>query len=89
MKWFYLTINVSQNTFYFYRCNDDSPAAPLYKALLFEHNRIAGELYFMNPFWDDVALFLEARRAIAALIQHITFNEFLPVLLGEVNEVLL
>ncbi|XP_050345833.1 heme peroxidase 2 [Nymphalis io] len=67
------------------KCNDGSPTAPVYKTLLAEHNRIAGELYSMNPFWEDNALFLEARRAIAAVIQHITYNEFLPVLLGEVG----
>ncbi|XP_045497152.1 heme peroxidase 2 [Colias croceus] len=67
------------------KCNDGSPTAPLYKALLSEHNRIAGELYSLNPFWEDNALFLESRRALAAVIQHITYNEFLPVLLGEVG----
>lgn len=70
----------------FCRCNDGSPTAPLYKALATEHNRIAGELYSLNPFWDDTTLFLESRRAIAAIIQHITYNEFLPVLLGEVSK---
>ncbi|CAG9093653.1 unnamed protein product [Plutella xylostella] len=68
-----------------HKCKDGSPSAPLYKVLLLEHNRIAGELYSMNPFWDDTTLFLEARRAIAAVIQHITYNEFLTVLLGEVG----
>ncbi|KOB66480.1 Doubleoxidase, partial [Operophtera brumata] len=67
------------------KCNDLTPTAPVYKALLSEHNRIAGELYSMNPFWDDTTLFLETRRAVAAIIQHITYNEFLPVLLGEIN----
>lgn len=69
----------------FPRCNDGSPTAPLYKVLLSEHNRIAGDLYSMNPFWDESALFLETRRTLAAVIQHITYNEFLPVLLGEVT----
>ncbi|GBP86747.1 Peroxidasin homolog [Eumeta japonica] len=67
------------------KCNDGGPTAPLYRALLSEHNRIAGELYSLNPFWDDLTLFLESRRAVAAIIQHITYNEFLPVLLGEVG----
>ncbi|XP_026317732.1 uncharacterized protein LOC113228591 [Hyposmocoma kahamanoa] len=67
------------------KCNDGTPTAPLYKAILSEHNRIAGELYSLNPFWDDTTLFLETRRAVAAIIQHITYNEFLPVLLGEVG----
>ncbi|XP_060802953.1 heme peroxidase 2 [Amyelois transitella] len=68
-----------------HKCHDNKPTAPLYKALVSEHNRIAGELYALNPFWDDVTLFLETRRAMAAIIQHITYNEFLPVLLGEVG----
>ncbi|XP_047507220.1 heme peroxidase 2 [Pieris napi] len=67
------------------KCNDGTPTAPLYTALLSEHNRIAGELYSLNPFWEDNAIFLESRRALAAIIQHITYNEFLPVLLGEVG----
>ncbi|XP_028027075.1 uncharacterized protein LOC114240650 [Bombyx mandarina] len=67
------------------KCNIQTPTAPLYKALLSEHNRIAGQLYALNPFWDDTTLFLETRRAMAAIIQHITYNEFLPVLLGEVG----
>lgn len=70
---------------FFPRYNEESPTGPLYKALLSEHNRIAGELFSLNPFWDDTTLFLETRRAIAAIIQHITYNEFLPVLLGEVT----
>ncbi|KAJ8730052.1 hypothetical protein PYW07_017090 [Mythimna separata] len=67
------------------KCRDGSPTAPLYKTLLSEHNRIAGDLYALNPFWDDTTLYLETRRAMAAIIQHITYNEFLPVLLGEVG----
>ncbi|VVC92233.1 unnamed protein product, partial [Leptidea sinapis] len=49
------------------KCNDGSPSAALYAALLNEHNRIAGELYTLNPFWEDNALFLETRRAVAAV----------------------
>ncbi|XP_063361912.1 heme peroxidase 2 isoform X1 [Cydia amplana] len=67
------------------KCNEPTPTAPLYKTLVAEHNRVAGQLYAMNPFWDDTTLFLETRRVMAAVIQHITFNEFLPVLLGEVG----
>lgn len=81
-------LKLSESIFHtdlYFRCKDGSPTAPLYKVLMTEHNRIAGELYTLNPFWDDTKLFLETRRAIAAIIQHITYNEFLPVLLGEVS----
>lgn len=47
-----------------------------------EHNRIAERLHQINPQWNDDVLFEEARRIVIAELQHITYNEWLPLILG-------
>ena len=47
-----------------------------------EHNRVARELKVHNPSWSSDTCFNEARLIIAALHQVITYNEYLPALLG-------
>ena len=47
-----------------------------------EHNRQAGILAKDNPLMSDDKIFAAARKIVTAEIQAITYNEFLPVLLG-------
>lgn len=65
------------------RCNEAGAIGALHIILLKEHNRVAEELSKLNGDWSDATLFLEARRAVTAEIQHITYNEFLPIVLGQ------
>ncbi len=47
-----------------------------------EHNRLADNIAKEYPGWNDQQIFNEARRVVSAEIQAITYNEFLPVLIG-------
>ncbi|MCA9209521.1 MAG: transglycosylase SLT domain-containing protein, partial [Planctomycetales bacterium] len=65
------------------RANDNVQLLALHTLMVREHNRRADELAAADPTTTGDELYEAARRWVGALLQQITYNEFLPVLLGE------
>ncbi|XKL69519.1 hypothetical protein PGB90_007288 [Kerria lacca] len=64
--------------------NLNSHSKTLILLLVNEHNRIAGLLRRKNPHLDSTSVFEESRKVVIAEIQHITYTQYLPLLLGEI-----
>uniref|UniRef100_A0A0A9Z8J0 Chorion peroxidase n=1 Tax=Lygus hesperus TaxID=30085 RepID=A0A0A9Z8J0_LYGHE len=64
------------------RVNEQVDLALMHTIWMREHNRVARVLQQLHPRWSDEALYQEARRIVVAEMQHVTYNEFLPILLG-------
>ncbi|XP_037082057.1 peroxidase-like [Pollicipes pollicipes] len=64
------------------RVNEQPGLTSMHTLWMREHNRVARGLARMNPLWGDDRLFHEARKVVGAMVQVITYNEWLPVVLG-------
>ncbi|KAJ6637042.1 Peroxidasin [Pseudolycoriella hygida] len=64
------------------RANENLHLTSMHLIWARHHNYLASNLRSLNPQWSDDIIFQESRRILGAQLQHITYNEFLPVVLG-------
>lgn len=65
------------------RANENLALTSMHTLFVREHNRLADLFAAADPTLDDETLYQMARKRVGALIQVITYNEFLPALLGD------
>jgi len=64
------------------RANEQVGLAAMHTLFVREHNRIAEALYADNPLAGGYQIYQRARAQVIAILQVITYEEFLPALLG-------
>ncbi len=68
------------------RANENLVLLSIHTLFVREHNRICDQLALNHPTWNDEQIYQHARRTVIALIQKITYYEWLPsigIRLGE------
>lgn len=65
------------------RANENVALTVMHTVFVNEHNYWAGRLSAKYPDWSDEEIFQGARAVIEAICQKITYDEFLPRLLGD------
>ncbi|MFY0614466.1 MAG: hypothetical protein JXQ99_23250 [Hyphomicrobiaceae bacterium] len=67
------------------RAGENSALTAVHTIWAKEHNRLAEVLKSKHPDWSEDDVFNAAKITVESLIQHITFDEWLPLLVGENN----
>lgn len=65
------------------RANENVVLTSLHTLFVREHNRLVDELSDQHPDWNSDMLYNKAKMIVEAEIQSITYNEYLPMLLGQ------
>ena len=65
------------------RANEQIGLTAMHTIFLRAHNRLGEELHELNPHWSGDRVYLEARKIVGAIIQRVTYNEWLPAVLGK------
>ncbi|XP_077546699.1 peroxidase-like [Haemaphysalis longicornis] len=65
------------------RVNEQPGLTAMHTMWLRQHNLLATRLSRINPHWDDERIYQEARRIVVGQLQMVTYNEFLPLVVGK------
>ncbi|MGH1417936.1 MAG: peroxidase family protein [Hyphomicrobiaceae bacterium] len=65
------------------RAGENSALTSVHTIWAKEHNRIADALHEKHPDWSDDEVFNAAKITVEALMQHIVYDEWLPLLVGQ------
>jgi len=65
-----------------HRANEQLGLLTMHTLWVREHNRLATELLAVNPHWDSDTVYHETRKIVGAMVQHITYTQWLPKVLG-------
>ncbi|XP_046346605.2 peroxidasin-like isoform X1 [Haliotis rufescens] len=65
-----------------HRANEHLALTAMHTLWLREHNRIATIILQLNPHWDGNKVYHETRKLIGGVMQHITYTQWIPKILG-------
>lgn len=65
------------------RANENVALLSLHTLFMREHNRLCDQFAAQDPGLSDEQLYQKARKVVGALVQRVTYEEFLPAVLGE------
>lgn len=65
------------------RVNEQVGLLSMHTIWMREHNRIANFFNEINPHWTGEQVYQEARKIVGAMMQHITFKQWLPHIIGK------
>jgi peroxidase len=64
------------------RSNENIGLTSLHTLFLRLHNNIALSLSNINTDWSDDVIYHETRRIVIAILEHIIYDNFIPVMIG-------
>jgi peroxidase len=65
------------------RSSEQMALAAMHTLFVREHNRIAKQLNQINPHWTGDTVYEETRKIVGGILQKITYEDYLPELLGD------